>query len=105
MSRFAEALTIQQALRLLREHGPRGAVTRYGLRSPELDGDNPRAVRFQLSLARPSSIGGLRHVLSEAAELSPVIGIDLTLRCFLWDKPLTQQLLIGQIVGDDIEQK
>jgi len=87
-----EALPIQRALAMVREHGPRHKATRLGLHSPRLVEHHPRQVVFLLTEG-PSTVAAMQDALSEAAKLTPRLGIDLTLRCFLWEKPLTAQLL------------
>lgn len=92
-----EAPTVQQLVALLKPYGPDRA-TRYGLRDPAISEHNPRQIIFLLD-DKPSTVERLTEIVARASRLSPTCGADLTLRCYLWDKPITHRILSIQIIG------
>jgi hypothetical protein len=92
------AVTLREFVGILKPYGP-DTATRFGLCDARIHHTDPRRVVFLLDDA-PSTVERLTEVVARAAKLSPRFAADLTLRCYLWDKPITARLIATQIIGE-----
>lgn len=95
---MTNATTLSELIALLKTYGS-DTATRFGLCDTRLHHTDRRRVVFLLDDA-PSTVERLTEVVARAAQLSPDFAADLTLRCYLWDKPITARLIATQVIGE-----